>query len=291
MSDQAGGTHVPTVLVGVDGTPAGDGALAWALQEARILRATVESFVVWSIQIAKVAHVGFDELTESTARGLLDESLARVGGAGGIAVRLQTRRGPAFSELEFEAAATHPVLTVVGNHPHGVLHDALVGIPTTALTRHARSPLVLVSPGPLPSGNGPLVVGVDGSDGSLAALRWAVEEGAIRRQPVRAVSVSHARSHLADRAVERGRLLDKLHQTIAANNNSTEVDAVVVDGPTAQALVDQSSDAGLLVLGASARRNLIELIAGREIRACARTTRVPLVLVPSALDHPRPPSR
>ena len=69
MSDQAGGTHVPTVLVGVDGTPAGDGALAWALQEARILRATVESFVVWSIQIAKVAHVGFDELTESTARG------------------------------------------------------------------------------------------------------------------------------------------------------------------------------------------------------------------------------
>ena len=65
MSDDAGGTHVPTVLVGVDGTPAGDAALAWALQEARIRQAAVEAFVVWSIQIAKLANMGFDELTES----------------------------------------------------------------------------------------------------------------------------------------------------------------------------------------------------------------------------------
>ncbi len=140
MSDDARGKHVPIVLVGVDGTPAGDAALAWALQEARIRQAAVEAFVVWSLQIAKLANVGFDELTEHATRHLLEESLDRVGGTGGIPVRLQTRVGPPFSELEFEAAATHAVLTVVGNHPHGVLHDALVGVPTTALTRQRAAP-------------------------------------------------------------------------------------------------------------------------------------------------------
>ena len=289
MSDDAGGTPVPTVLVGVDGTPAGDAALAWALQEAGIRQAAVEAFVVWSTQIAKLANVGFDELTESAARHLLEESLIRVGGTGGIPVRLQTRAGPPFSELEYEAAATHAVVTVVGNHPHGVLHDALVGVSTTALTRHGRCPVVLVSPGPLRAGDGRLVVGVDGSSGSVAALRWAFEEAAIRHQPVRVVRAYQARSHVADRPVEERRLLDELHRIIAPYANAgVEVDAAVVQGPTAQVLVGVSRDTELLLLGAPARRNLAELIAGSEIRACARATRVPMVLVPAALHDSRP---
>jgi nucleotide-binding universal stress UspA family protein len=291
MSGHSETTQLSTVLVGVDGTPAGDAALAWALQEARIHQAAVESFVVWSTQIAKIAHVGFDELTERSARHLLEESLDHVGGPGGIEVRLQTRVGPPFSELEFEAAATHAILTVVGNHPHGVLHDALLGVTTTALTRHARCPLVLVSPGPLRPGDGSIVVGVDGSAESLAALRWALEEAAVRHQPVRAVRAYRPRSHVTDRPVEEGRLLDELLQTIAANAKAgVEVDAEVVRGPTAQVLVGRSSDTELLVLGASARRNLVELIVGSEIRACARATRVPLVLVPRALDDSRVPT-
>ncbi len=256
MSD----THVPTVLVGVDGTPAGDAALAWSLQEARIRQAAVEAFVVWSIQIAAIANVGLDALTESDARHLLDESLLRVGGTGGIRVRLQTRAGPPFSELALEAAATHAVLIVVGNHPHGVLHDALVGVPTTALTHHARQPLVLVSPGPSRPGNGHLVVGVDGSDASVAALRWAVAEAAIRQQPVRAVRVYEARSHVSAQPVQQRRLLDELRDTLAANANArVEVEATVVEGSTAQVLVGISAEAEQLVLGASARRNLAEI--------------------------------
>ena len=206
-------------------------------------------------------------------------------------MRLQTRVGPPFSELEFEAAATHAVLIVVGNHPHGVLHDALVGVPTTALTRHARSPVVLVSPGPLRPGDGRLVVGVDGSAGSLAALRWAFEEATIRHQPIRAVRAYQARSHVADRPLEERRLLDELHRIIAPYANAgVEVDAAVVHGPTAQVLVGVSGDTELLLLGASARRNLVELIAGNEIRACARATRVPMVLVPTALEDARGPT-
>ena len=180
----------------------------------------------------------------------------------------------------------------MGNHPHRVLHDTLVGVSTTALTRHARCPLVLVSPGPLRPGDGRLVVGVDGSDGGVAALRWAVAEAALRHQPVRAVRVYQPRSHVADRLVEERRLLDELHQSIAANaNESVEVDAAVIDGSAAQVLVGTSSDAGLLVLGASPRRNLVELIAGSEIRACAGATRVPLVLVGTALNDSRPSPR
>ena len=292
MTDYARGPLVSTVLVGVDGTPAGDAALAWALPEAHVREAQVEAFVVWSIQIAEMAHVGLDGLTDSDARHLLEASLVRVGGAGAIPVRLQTRAGPPFSELEFEAAATHAVLTVVGNHPHGVLHDTLVGVATTALTRHARCPLVLVSPDHVRPSDGGLVVGVDGSDGSLAALRWAVEEGAIRHQPVRAVRAFRARPDVTGRPVEQGRLLDELHQIVAAHEEAgVQVDAAVVGGPTAQVLVGASSDAELLVLGASERGNLVELIAGREIRACARTTRVPLVLVPTAFNESQPPPR
>jgi nucleotide-binding universal stress UspA family protein len=292
MTDHAGSTHLPTVLVGVDGTAAGDAALGWALQEARTRQAAVEAFVVWSIQIAAIAHVGLDGLTERDAQHLLEESLVRVGGSGGIPVRLQTRAGRPFSELALEAAATHAVLTVVGNHPHGVLHDALIGVPTTTLIRHARCPLVLVSPGPLRSGAGHLVVGVDGSDGGVAALRWAVAEAAIRHQPVRAVRVYQPRSHVTDRLVQQRRLLDELHQSIAANANaSVEVDAAVIEGSAAQVLVGISTDAELLVLGASARQNLVELITGSKIRACARATRVPLVLVPTTLNDSRPPPR
>ena len=122
-------------------------------------------------------------------------------------------------------------------------------------------------------------------------------DGRLRKRPSATnrfawVRVYQARSHVADRLVEQRRLLDELHQSIAANaNDSVEVDAAVIDGSVPQVLVGMSSDAELLVLGASARRNLVELIAGSEIRACARATRVPLVVVPTALNDSRPSPR
>lgn len=136
--------------------------------------------------------------------------------------------------------------------------------------------------GPPPGGS--LVVGVDGSAASRAALDWAVRHAASTRGRVLAVAAWRepvqtspigARGRDARRD-ETQRMLDDAVHAVAPG--TAQVDRAVERGHADEVLVARSAQAGLLVLG-SHRRGRVPGI-GSVLQGCLRHAGCPVVAVP-----------
>lgn len=136
-----------------------------------------------------------------------------------------------------------------------------------------------------------VVVGIDGSPASKAALRWALEEAALRRLPVTAiyayeypiVSTASQALHLLDtdfaeyRAAGE-RILDEALEEVAANA-SVQPERVVMEGPPAAALIEAAGEDDLLVVGSRGHGGFTGLLLGSVSEQCARHARSPVVIV------------
>jgi nucleotide-binding universal stress UspA family protein len=83
--------------------------------------------------------------------------------------------------------AAEAQLAVVGHRGLGGFAGLVIGSVGTALAAHAVCPVVVVRGSAAPREHGPIVVGLDGSPQSAAALAFAVEAAVARRVPLRAV--------------------------------------------------------------------------------------------------------
>lgn len=138
---------------------------------------------------------------------------------------------------------------------------------------------------------GTIVVGVDGSEGSRAALRWAVEEARLRGAALLAVTVwqypamttmpafgvlppsdqlnEEARTHLTQVLREEGALSDGL-----------KVLEGVSQGPAAPALLEAATDADLLVVGSRGHGGFTGMLLGSVSQHCVTHSPCPVVVVP-----------
>ena len=92
------------------------------------------------------------------------------------------------AEVLLEAASEAELLVVGTRGLHGVVR--WLGSVSDQVVRHAPCPVAVIPETPAPSPAGaPVVVGVDGSPGSHAAVEWALEEARFRSVPLRAVLV------------------------------------------------------------------------------------------------------
>ncbi|MEU5657555.1 universal stress protein [Streptomyces sp. NPDC047737] len=108
---------------------------------------------------------------------------------------------------------------------------------------------------------GRIVVGVDGSDASVKALRWAVRQAELTGDTVEAVnsweypSTSWASmmpgmpEDFDPQAVATVALTEALEEALGAEG-AAAVEKIVVIGNPAQSLLDRSKGANLLVVGA-----------------------------------------
>jgi nucleotide-binding universal stress UspA family protein len=146
----------------------------------------------------------------------------------------------------------------------------------------------LPTPGPAddhPQGP-PVVVGADGSDCGLRAVRWAAEEAVRRDAPLRIV---HATPHLGNRGVAgsapadlpRARGATAQAYTVAVHTApSIDVSTEVVPGEPVAALLRAAEDAQLVALGITTTGAADELVlASVAQRVAARSPR-PVVVVP-----------
>lgn len=142
-----------------------------------------------------------------------------------------------------------------------------------------------------------IVVGVDGSEGARRALDWALEEARLRSAAVR---VLHAITPMVaptpmvgpaggyagatqEQQQEAGeRLLDDMLQH-AGNGVALERGVVVAESP-ARALVDASSEADLLVVGARGIGGFGRLLLGSVSHQCVSHASCPVTVVPSGED-------
>jgi len=135
-----------------------------------------------------------------------------------------------------------------------------------------------------------IVVGVDGSEPSLAALRWALDEARLREARVVAVYVwlfpSLAARHgeippLGFEGLRRSaeELLDEALEAVADSAEGVEVERVVAEGAPPERLVAVADGAELLVLGSRGLGGFAGLLLGSVSQQCAHHARCPVVIV------------
>jgi nucleotide-binding universal stress UspA family protein len=138
---------------------------------------------------------------------------------------------------------------------------------------------------------GTIVVGVDGSPGALAALRFAIEEARLRKAQVKAVFawsipfVADVPSGLlpellADFRADAETLL-KEALVAAGDTTGVEIERVVADSPPGSALLEAAVGADLLVVGSRGRGGFRGLLLGSVSQQCAHHAPCPVVIVPS----------
>jgi nucleotide-binding universal stress UspA family protein len=135
-----------------------------------------------------------------------------------------------------------------------------------------------------------IVVGVDGSAESAAALRWACREAALRSAEVHAVHVREANCHsLASYAVPASPgaedEVEEIWRTAAAEHGgSVQIRTEVADGLAARVLLDRCEGADMLILGTVSDVPGASRSAGPVIRACLRRAPCPVVVISAAQD-------
>ena len=135
-----------------------------------------------------------------------------------------------------------------------------------------------------------VVVGVDGSDPSVAALSWASRYGAATGATVRAVRVWHYPTAAGlppgktpepvETEVE-GWVRDELSQAVTKANpdSSAQIETKIVYGHPAQALIDESRGESLLVLGHRGHGGFAEALTGSIVIHCVNHAACPVVVV------------
>jgi nucleotide-binding universal stress UspA family protein len=144
-----------------------------------------------------------------------------------------------------------------------------------------------------------IVVGVDGSAESAAALRWACREASLRGAEVHAVHVREANYHsLASYAAASAGAEDDLEEmwrsVLPDQGGTCQVRTEVVEGLAPRVLLDRCADADMLVLGTASDVPGASRSAGPVIRACLRRAACPVVVISAAQQQiPRhePPMR
>lgn len=134
-----------------------------------------------------------------------------------------------------------------------------------------------------------IVVGVDGSETSRDAARWALSQAALTGTGLRAVSSWRWPNYLtrvppgADLAEETGEVLDEIMDSVLAENPqaaaTVPVTKHVIEGPAGPALLTQSAGATLLVVGARGRAAFPGMLLGSVAEYCVRQGACPVVVV------------
>jgi len=140
-----------------------------------------------------------------------------------------------------------------------------------------------------------IVVGVDGSEPSMAALRWAAEQAAVLHTDLVAVHAwepaanGHAPYAPAPVGPTPAQEHERAAQVLAATvrealgpRSGEAVLRIVVEGPPARVLLQQARGAVLLALGRKAHGAFGLPSVGPVGRECLRHATVPVVTVPVA---------
>jgi nucleotide-binding universal stress UspA family protein len=139
-----------------------------------------------------------------------------------------------------------------------------------------------------------IVVGVDFSAESAAALRWACREAGLRGAEVHAVHAREAPCHsMASYAVPAQASADDVDVDVMWRSvmpdpvPGVQVRTEVVEGLAARILLGCSAGADMLVLGTASDNSDATRSAGPVIRACLRRALCPVVVI-SVAQEPLP---
>ncbi|MEU2613227.1 universal stress protein [Micromonospora sp. NPDC007271] len=212
-------------------------------------------------------------------------------------VRVDVRQvagGPGATLVEESRRAD---LVVVGSRGVGGFAGLLLGSVSNQVAQHARCPVLVVRPAeqPVPV-DGPVLVGVDGSESAALAVRLAADEAEHRgtdlvlvhvRPPERAGAVpEEAAGSAAAEQAESEQLLASAAARIRADHPVLTVSQRPLRAASAeQALIAASGEAALVVVGSRGRGGFAGLLLGSVSQALVQHAHCPVLVA-----HPYEPA-
>ena len=271
------------VVAGVDGSPPSLAALEWAAREAARRRVGLR-LVHAHLQTAAPAGLGYPslpidvetpmrharEMVEQTAEDVRRDhpevpvqAVFTVGGPAGVLVE-QSR---------------NVSLLVVGNRGLGGFSGLLAGSVSTQVAAHAHSPVLVVRSTARPGPGAPVVLGIDGSDESGAALEFAFDAASAAGAGITAIYAWQAlptgnlgptttwHYDPAEAEQEARRLIAEQLAGWSDRYPQVAVESrAVLSFNPAETLVDASRGAGLVVVGCRGRGGFTGLLLGSTSR-------------------------
>lgn len=287
------------MVVGIDGSAGSAQALAWAM--ARTDRfGLVKGVISWHYPAWAVSDPALGALPPSSedfegeAKRVITEAMTSIPREARTAPVVVHR--PAGTALVEEGATAN--LIVVGTRGRGAIADTILGSVSSHVVANANVPVAVVPATAPLTANTRVVVGVDGSPNSIAALVWAMAT----TDPGADLIVVHVWSFstpmvpVADSPAiefserEGQRVLD---DTLAAAMRVAGDQSHVIDecqllyGEPASALEEFTDGEDLLVLGARRHRGLAGFVLGSVTSRLVHRPHVATVVVPGG-DHPTP---
>ena len=292
-----------SIVVGVDGSESALQAVRWAAQEAH--RRRVPLRLVSAFGWTAGHHLGdpgfgtdyLEVLLQNARDGVAAAAAAAAGVAPELAIEQEVVTGFPVPVLNAEAA--HAALVVLGDRGLGGFTGLLVGSVAVALTTHAPCPVVVVrgpTPDAPPPSDGPIVVGIDGSPTSEAALAFAYEAANLRGVPLLAVHTwTDYQIGSTMTAVLEGEAIDADEHRLLAERLAgwsekypdVPVQRLVTRHRPAATLIEQSTHAQLVVVGSRGRGGFAGLLLGSVSHALLHHSGCPVAVVrPAALATP-----
>ena len=281
------------IVVGVDGSPSGQRALQWATAQAAATNQTLHLVhcVVPPVLGIPATHAfgPHEDAPSRTPQPILTEAEEAVRSAAPwVKIRSELVGGAIAPQLLEKADGAD--MLVLGNRGLGRFAGLLSGSVGVSAAARASCPVVVVTPHstPRPSSTpGRIVVGIDGAGRSTRAVDFAFETAARRGLDLTAVlawSVPFSAHPAGVEPPEKIRELGRERLTTALAEPRTRfpdvhVETKLVRAYPEDALLRESADADLLVVGSRGLGGLTGLLRGSVSQVLLRRAASPVVVV------------
>jgi nucleotide-binding universal stress UspA family protein len=280
------------VIAGVDSadrTP----IIEAAVQEAR--RSGAGLTIVHAFEMPVVFGMqawdgGFQDAVDASSAALqaLTEDVRRDNP--GVDVRCELLVGPAAYEL-IKASRTARLI-VVGCRGVGGFEELMLGSVSSQVAAHAHCPVIVLRPADARThATGPVVVGVDGSPSSDAAVRFAFAEAAGRDATLIAIHTWSPASLIsggglivpvdsAEEEADAQAVLDRALSAVDTHFPQVAVDRRLVEQTfVEQVFIDASAHASLVVVGSRGRGGVAGVMLGSVSQALLHRGHCPIAVV------------
>ncbi|WAY20571.1 universal stress protein [Mycolicibacterium fortuitum] len=277
------------IVVGVDGSPASDNAVAWAARDAALRG--VQLTLIYALPGA-ASPVWLDvalpqdywDYQNETGQKVLDaaQQVAREA-AGEHALRIVAKSVPGHAVATLIEYSRRADLVVVGSRGLSKWGRRLLGSVSSSLAHHAHGPVAVIPEGERPS-TAPVVVGVDGSPASELATEIAFDEAS--RRGVELI-VLHTWTDLNlefpairwnDLSEEAERALSEQLAGWCERYPDVAVRRVVMPDEPARQLLAQAEAAQLVVVGNRGRGGFAGMLLGSVSSAVVHSATAPVIV-------------
>jgi len=270
------------VVVGVDGTPATEVALHWAITETA--RRFLPLVVVHAGDVSTYPAVGGGSVLERTRGQQVAADAVAVVQAMNRDIRVSSVVIPGNPGDVLASWSTDASMIVLGSHRRGAISTAVHGSVSATVAARAQCPVVVV---PVePGRRAPVVVGVDGSLAAKAAVEFAFDHAARQGSWVHAIHTWH-RAVLpgaGDLPTQRAAHLKVVTDTLTGMRDrypKVPVRVVRMIGRPDEILAEESMEAQLLVVGTRGHGFASGLLLGSVSQSLIRSASCPLAIVPA----------